>query len=52
MKFLVIFFALVAVALGAPQFGFGGSSSNAAAQAGSQSFGGGPFGFGGMKQLL
>jgi hypothetical protein len=42
MKFLVVLFALIALAFGAPQFfphhgGFGGSASNAFA--GSQSFG-------------
>jgi hypothetical protein len=43
MKFFIVLFALIAVALGAPQFfphhggGFGGSASNAFA--GSQSFG-------------
>ena len=39
MKFLIILFALIALTVAAPQFGFSGS--NAAANAQSGSFGGG-----------
>jgi hypothetical protein len=49
MKFFIVLFAVIAAALAAPQFGFGGGLSGSAANAGasSQTFNaGGPFGGG------